>query len=117
MLQANHVHEGEFLGLRLNLFFLQQQELQFNDPLLVKLSAHLAPAVLRIGGTDQNNFGYDMASSKPMDCECHKPCTMTAPYWKTVNDFLNVTGETKKKKRKKKSRVDAHRRHRILKKK
>lgn len=66
--------------------------LKFNDPLLVALSSHLAPTVLRIGGTDQNDFGYDMGSDQPMICECHKPCTMTAPYWHEVNQFLEATG-------------------------
>lgn len=70
-----------------------KEGLNFDDPLLIALSSHLAPTVLRIGGTDQNNFGYDMSSARPMAaCECHKACTMTAPYWKGVNQFLEATG-------------------------
>ena len=74
-----------------------KQGLNFSDPLLRKLSAHLGRqgAVLRIGGTDQNSFVYDMKGDKPMQpCECghhDKVCTMTAPYWRSVHDFLEAT--------------------------
>ena len=60
--------------------------LDFSDAVLIKAAGHLSGTVLRVGGTDQNDFTYDMNSDKPMDCRCHKPCTMTAPYWKSVSD-------------------------------
>lgn len=67
--------------------------LNFNDPLLIALSSHLAPAVLRIGGSDQNSFSYNMTNQDPMKpCKCKKNCIMTAPYWKQVNSFANITG-------------------------
>lgn len=71
-----------------------KQGLNFSNPLLVNLAKHLAPAVLRIGGTDQNHFSYDMSSKEPMvPCQCgHKPCVMTAPYWSSVHDFVEKTG-------------------------
>ena len=40
-----------------------KQQLDFGDPLLRALTAHLAPAVLRIGGTDQNSFSYDVSDT------------------------------------------------------
>eukprot|EP00039_Didymoeca_costata_P030406 m.29361 g.29361 ORF g.29361 m.29361 type:complete len:505 (+) comp8094_c0_seq1:160-1674(+) len=72
-----------------------KNDLQFNDPLLVKLSQHLAPTVLRIGGTDQNNFYYNMENKMPMPtCECGRSCTMTAPYWAKLQQFLMDTNLT-----------------------
>eukprot|EP00937_MAST-01D_sp_MAST-1D-sp2_P008214 g8214.t1 len=71
-----------------------KQGLNFSDPLLVALARNLAPAVLRIGGTDQNSFAYDMSDHAPMaPCACgHKTCTMTADYWAAIARFINSTG-------------------------
>ena len=70
--------------------------LDFGDPLLRALTAHLAPAALRIGGTDQNSLAYDVHDQSlgaPCPCGHRTPeCTMTAGYWATVMDFANATG-------------------------
>ena len=72
-----------------------KQALDFGDPLLIALSAHLGPAILRIGGSDQNHFAYDMESNLPMKpCACGHTkytCTMTAPYYQSINAFANRT--------------------------
>ena len=73
-----------------------KQGLDFSDPLLVALSAHLAPCVLRIGGTDQNTFDYDVSSDKPRPtgCACHEQCTMSGAYWASIHRFLAATNLT-----------------------
>lgn len=57
------------------------------------LAGHLAPSVLRIGGTDQNSFHYNMPNTRPMSpCECSMDCTMTGRYWDEVLAFTARTG-------------------------
>ena len=45
---------------------LAKQRFPFDDPSLVQLTSHLGggASVLRVGGTDQNRFYYDVQSSK-----------------------------------------------------
>jgi hypothetical protein len=51
------------------------------------------PSLLRIGGTDQNSFDYNMDNTRPMTpCECGSPCTMTARYWDQINAFARDAG-------------------------
>ena len=64
-----------------------------SSPLFRNLTAHLAPAVLRIGGTDQNNYLYDADSDAPCNlCDCGRLCSMTRPYWDSVREFVTATG-------------------------
>ena len=65
-------------------------------------------SILRIGGSDQNSFFYDMTSNKTetysaktegMCCGhtgscrgCVHDCTMPAPYWKSMTDFAEASG-------------------------
>ena len=78
--------------------------------MLLKLASHLGggAAILRIGGSDQNNFFYDVNSTRtspfsaksggkcctsPGSCRgCAKDCTMPAPYWKSISDFARTSG-------------------------
>ena len=89
---------------------LCKQNFPFTDPTLLELTSHLGggASILRIGGTDQNSFYYDVNSSKttpysaksgekccanPGSCHgCATDCTMPAPYWKTVTDFAKASG-------------------------
>lgn len=89
---------------------LCKQAFPFTDPMLLKLTSHLGggAAILRVGGSDQNNFHYDLNSTKtapfsatsgekccksPGSCHgCAKDCTMPAPYWKTVSAFAEASG-------------------------
>ena len=72
---------------------------------LIGLAVHLGggSSILRIGGSDQNDFYYDMNSTQAQTfsaktggpcCEhtgscssCTHDCTMPAPYWKRIADF------------------------------
>eukprot|EP00040_Diaphanoeca_grandis_P020457 m.108825 g.108825 ORF g.108825 m.108825 type:complete len:514 (+) comp27907_c0_seq1:41-1582(+) len=69
-----------------------KEGLDFNNSKLVTMTSHLAPGVIRIGGSDQNSFSYNMSSNKKMDCVCGKNCVMTAPYWDTVLKFVESIG-------------------------
>lgn len=71
-----------------------KQGLGFEDPLFRALTRNLAPTVLRIGGSDQNIFSYDMSPDAPPmgKCSCFAKCVMTADYWDTVLAFANATG-------------------------
>jgi hypothetical protein len=59
-----------------------KQGLKFTDPLLVQLAANLAPSLLRIGGTDQNSYYYNMSEPTgylPCDTsQKHARCVMSA---------------------------------------
>lgn len=58
-----------------------------------KSVATTKPSILRIGGTDQNSFDYNMDNTRPMTpCECGSPCTMTARYWDQINAFARDAG-------------------------
>jgi hypothetical protein len=64
-----------------------------SSPLFRNLTAHLAPAVLRIGGSDQNNYLFDADSDAPCNvCDCGRPCSMTRSYWDSVREFVTATG-------------------------
>ena len=71
-----------------------KQGLNFSSSALFQtLTSHLAPTVLRIGGTDQNNYQYDMNSTEPcIVCDCGGPCKMTRAYWDSVREFVASTG-------------------------
>jgi hypothetical protein len=89
---------------------LCKQDFPFDDPTLLKFTSHLGggASILRVGGSDQNDFYYDVNSTKrspysaksgekccksPGSCHgCAKDCTMPAPYWKTISDFANQSG-------------------------
>jgi len=80
-----------------------KQNLSFTDPMLIALTKHLSPAVLRIGGTDQNNFNYSMQRSQNfVTCYdkagrvaplgCHQQRTLASAYWDSIHKFLERTG-------------------------
>ena len=87
-----------------------KQRFPFDDPDLLGLSSHLGggESILRIGGSDQNSFYYDMTSTKNETysaktgakcCQhsgscygCARDCTMPAPYWKSITDFAAASG-------------------------
>ena len=106
---------------------LAKQEFPFDDPVLRNMTRHLGggASILRIGkpnqpgvapnnhcglagGSDQNNFYYDIASTRSTpfsrstgkqcctehsSCHgCAKDCTMPAGYWKAMVDFAQSTG-------------------------
>lgn len=75
----------------------------FTDTRLLALTKHLGggSAILRVGGSDQNNYHYDMQSEHPPakccrypgSCHgCSKDCIMTAPYWKSLVEFAVQSG-------------------------
>jgi len=82
----------------------------FGDEDLLGLTSHLGggSSILRIGGSDQNSFYYDMNSTRsgtfsaktgekccthPGSCGgCAHDCTMGAPYWKSIHDFAQASG-------------------------
>lgn len=71
-----------------------KQKLNFSNPLLQTLTSHLGPqAVLRVGGTDQNTYSYNMSSYADQPaCTCGHQCTMTAAYWDQLQQFVDKTG-------------------------
>jgi hypothetical protein len=87
-----------------------KQRFPFGDKNLLGLTSHLGGgnSILRIGGSDQNSFFYDMASNKNETfsaktggscCQhtgscrgCANDCTMPAPYWKSISDFAAASG-------------------------
>jgi hypothetical protein len=87
-----------------------KQRFPFGDKDLLGLTSHLGggDSILRIGGSDQNSFHYDVNSTKTEtysaktgeqcckdEGSCHgcaDDCTMPAPYWKSMTDFANATG-------------------------
>ena len=91
---------------------LAKQGFPFDDPTLIQLTSHLGggSSILRIGGSDQNSFYYDLTASAPMDTpfsartggkccanagSCHgcvKDCTMPAVYWESMVKFAEATG-------------------------
>ena len=86
-----------------------KQRFPFGDKDLLALTAHLGGgnSILRIGGSDQNDFYYDMNSTQTETfsaktggpcCEhtgscagCSHDCTMPAPYWKGITDFAKAS--------------------------
>ena len=82
-----------------------KQRFPFEDEDFLGLAVHLGggSSILRIGGSDQNDFYYDMNSTQAHTfsaktggpcCEhtgscssCVHDCTMPAPYWKRIADF------------------------------
>ena len=80
-----------------------KQNLSFVDPLLITLSGHLAPSILRVGGSDQNNFNfssqpdrnfvtcYDKAG-REAPLGCHQQCTFDSQYWASLHNFVDATG-------------------------
>ena len=89
---------------------LAKQGFPFGDPTLLQLTSHLGggSAILRVGGSDQNSFFYDMASEKsePFSAKsggkccshrgschgCANDCTMPQKYWKSITTFANASG-------------------------
>ena len=89
---------------------LCKQNFPFGDPTLLALTSHLGggASILRVGGSDQNDFYYDVNSTKtspysaksgerccksPGSCHgCAKDCTLPAPYWKSISDFAKASG-------------------------
>jgi hypothetical protein len=87
-----------------------KQRFPFDNPALLGLTKHLGGggSILRIGGSDQNSFYYNLTSSEtqpysastggeccahPGSCHgCAHDCTMPAPYWKTMIDFAVASG-------------------------
>jgi hypothetical protein len=87
-----------------------KQRFPFGDPDLLGLTTHLGGgnAILRIGGSDQNTFSYDMESNATEtfsaatggkccnhtgSCAgCAHDCTMPAPYWKAMLSFAKASG-------------------------
>eukprot|EP01052_Picozoa_sp_SAG31_P010485 SAG31_NODE_575_length_13961_cov_41.577550_7_plen_200_part_00 len=77
---------------------LLKQRFDFTNIALLHLTAHLGGggAILRVGGSDQNNYHYDMRSEAFPDrcCEagatschgCARNCVMTATYWRQVGE-------------------------------
>ena len=74
-----------------------KEGLDFSSPLLRALTSHLAPTLLRIGGTDQNTYVYDMGNAGGYEeCTCghhpsHGVCKLSAGYWDSVLDYVNST--------------------------
>ena len=82
-----------------------KQRFPFEDEDFLGLAVHLGggSSILRIGGSDQNDFYYDMNSTQAQTfsaktggpcCEhtgscssCTHDCTMPAPYWRRIADF------------------------------
>ena len=89
---------------------LAKQGFPFGDTTLLQLTSHLGggSAILRVGGSDQNSFFYDMASEKsePFSAKsggkccsrrgschgCARDCTMPQKYWKSITTFANASG-------------------------
>lgn len=87
-----------------------KQRFPFDDKDLLALTSHLGggDSILRIGGSDQNSFYYNINSTRdePFSaanggpcCEhhgsCHgcvHDCTMPGPYWKSIHDFAKASG-------------------------
>jgi hypothetical protein len=87
-----------------------KQRFPFGDPDLLGLTSHLGGgrSILRIGGSDQNSFYYNMDSnqSDPFSAatgdkccthsgscrSCADDCTMPAPYWKSIITFAEASG-------------------------
>lgn len=88
---------------------LAKHKFPFANPDLLALTAHLGggSSILRIGGSDQNDFYYAMNSTRaePFSAAtggpccphvgscagCAHDCTMPAPYWKGVVDFAKAS--------------------------
>ena len=59
-----------------------------NNTYFRTLTQNLAPTILRIGGTDQNNYLYNNSDDSPVQlCRCSGHCTMTRPYWDSIRAF------------------------------
>jgi hypothetical protein len=89
---------------------LAKQRFPFRDKDLIALTSHLGggEAILRIGGSDQNSFYYDMSSTEtepfskktggkcctvPDSCHgCTSDCTMPAAYYDSMVDLAASTG-------------------------
>jgi hypothetical protein len=72
-----------------------KQGLDFTNVTLRLLTAPLGGngSILRIGGSDQNDYTYNMSDMRPpAPCDCHRTCTMTAMYWQQIHEFANRTG-------------------------
>ena len=69
--------------------------LNFSDPRLVKLTSNLGPGVLRLGGTDQNTWFYDLNETRS-NCSACGPwaagCFLARPYWEEILEFGAKTG-------------------------
>jgi len=89
---------------------LGKQRFPFDDETLLAYTKHLGGgnAILRVGGSDQNDFYYDLNDNRtepfsrsdggpccpePGDCKkCKKDCTMPGPYWKRLVGLAKRSG-------------------------
>ena len=70
-----------------------KQGLNFSSsPKFQTLASNLAPSVLRIGGSDQNNYHFNVSSQEPVEtCGCYRSCSMTPAYWDSIRAFATKT--------------------------
>lgn len=66
-----------------------KQRLNFSEPRLVAATKLLSPSVIRIGGTDQNTYSYDLSKQRQEHCSCGEWCWMAASYWESVLTFAS----------------------------
>ena len=64
----------------------------FARPRLRRLAAELAPAFLRIGGTDADRIYYDMTGSEGVPAPAGYEYVLTRALWDGVNDFAATLG-------------------------
>ena len=75
-----------------------KQGLDLSDPRLVALTRNLGSGVLRLGGTDQNTWFYNLSERSPYakkNCSCggwERGCGMTATQWEGMLEFGAATG-------------------------
>ena len=88
---------------------IAKQRFPFSNPDLLALATHLGggDSILRIGGSDQNNFYYDMNSTatdtfsaktggqcctaRDSCHSCASDCTMPAAYWTSIANFARAS--------------------------
>jgi hypothetical protein len=65
----------------------------FTEPVFLALAQTMAPALLRIGGTGQDNYTYDMSGNGTVSADASIPAgTLTAEQWDEINEFTSAAG-------------------------
>ena len=68
-----------------------KEGLDFKNETFRQLTKALGPGILRIGGTDQKSYTYDMESTTQEKCECKKSCVLSRNYFESLLDFCDAT--------------------------
>jgi hypothetical protein len=64
----------------------------FTRPVLRALASQLAPAYLRVGGTESDKIYYDMSPTPVTSAPAPYVDVMTASQWDTMDDFVKALG-------------------------